>query len=134
IAQSWCDGVAIDGGQAVVFGGQARPTGNPLALVAGSRALLPEIELTLPASVKMPVAYDSTKFIQASMDEVKATLAAAVVIVVGVIFLFLGSLRAVLIPVVTIPLSLVGAAIIVAALGFSLNLLTLLAMVLAIGL
>src|SRR5260370_16048111 len=82
----------------------------------------------------MQVAYDSTKFIQASIDEVKSTLAAAVVIVVGVIFLFLGSLRAVLIPVVTIPLSLVGAGIIMTTLGFSLNLLTLLAMVLAIGL
>src|SRR5207237_2485977 len=76
----------------------------------------------------------STKFIQASIDEVESTLAAAVVIVIGVIFLFLGSLRAVLIPIVTIPLSLVGAGIIMAALGFSLNLLTLLAMVLAIGL
>src|SRR5947209_3873626 len=82
----------------------------------------------------MQVAYDSTKFIQASIDEVKSTLAMAVVIVIGVIFLFLGSLRALLIPVVTIPLSLVGAGIIMVSLGFSLNLLTLLAMVLAIGL
>src|SRR5260370_27885 len=110
------------------------PPGHRLSLVGGIRALLPEIERNLPASVKMQVAYDSTKFIRASIDEVKFTLAAAVVIVIGVIFLFLGSLRAVLIPVVTIPLSLVGAGIIMAALGFSLNLLTLLAMVLAIGL
>ena len=124
----------MNGQHAVFIGVQATPTGNPLSLVAGMRALLPEIERNLPPSVKMQVAYDSTKFIQASIDEVKSTLAAAVVIVVGVIFLFLGSLRAVLIPVVTIPLSLVGAGIIMAALGFSLNLLTLLAMVLAIGL
>src|SRR5204863_2123633 len=73
-------------------------------------------------------------FIQASIDEVQMTLGQAVVIVVVVIFLFLGSFRAVLIPIVTIPLSLVGAGIIMSALGFSLNLLTLLAMVLAIGL
>src|SRR5437667_11134936 len=133
-AQSWNSSIEMNGQHAVFIGVQATPTGNPLSLVAGIRALLPEIERNLPASVKMQVAYDSTKFIQASIDEVKATLAAAVVIVVGVIFLFLGSLRAVLIPVVTIPLSLVGAGIIMATLGFSLNLLTLLAMVLAIGL
>ncbi len=133
-AQSWNSSIAMNGQHAVFIGVQATPTGNPLSLVAGIRALLPEIERNLPASVKMQVAYNSTKFIQASIDEVKFTLAAAVVIVIGVIFLFLGSLRAVLIPVVTIPLSLVGAGIIMAALGFSLNLLTLLAMVLAIGL
>src|SRR3984893_12725758 len=133
-AQSWNSSIEMNGQNAVFIGVQATPTGNPLSLVAGIRALLPEIERNLPPSVKMQVAYDSTKFIQASIDEVKSTLAAAVVIVVGVIFLFLGSFRAVLIPVVTIPLSLVGAGIIMAALGFSLNLLTLLAMVLAIGL
>jgi multidrug efflux pump len=133
-AQSWTQSIEMNGQHAVFIGVQATPTGNPLSLVAGIRALLPEIERNLPPSVKMQVAYDSTKFIQASIDEVKFTLAAAVVIVIGVIFLFLGSLRAVLIPVVTIPLSLVGAGIIMSALGFSLNLLTLLAMVLAIGL
>src|SRR5204863_8799591 len=101
---------------------------------AGVRALLPEIERNLPASVKMQIAYDSTRFIQSSIDEVKSTLGQAVLIVVAVIFLFLGSFRSVLIPIVTIPLSLIGAGIIMAALGFTLNLLTLLAMVLAIGL
>src|ERR1700752_1767749 len=133
-AQSWTSSIAMNGQHAVFIGVQATPTGNPMSLVAGIRALLPEIERNLPPSVKMQVAYDSTKFIQASIDAVKSTLAAAVVIVIAVIFLFLGSFRAVLIPVVTIPLSLVGAGIIMAALGFSLNLLTLLAMVLAIGL
>src|SRR4029079_14066142 len=77
---------------------------------------------------------DSTRFIQASIDEVKMTLGEAVLIVVAVIFLFLGSFRSVLIPIVTIPLSLIGAGIIMAGLGFSLHLWTLLAMVLAIGL
>jgi multidrug efflux pump len=133
-AQSWTSSVAMNGQHAVFIGIQATPTGNPLSLVAGVRNLLPEIERNLPASMKMQVAYDSTRFIQASIDEVKSTLAQAVVIVVVVIFLFLGSFRSVLIPIVTIPLSLVGAGIIMTALGFSLNLLTLLAMVLAIGL
>ncbi len=133
-AQSWNSSVAMNGQHAVFIAIQATPTGNPLSLVRGVRALLPEIERNLPASVKMQVAYDSTRFIQASIDEVQITLGEAVLIVVVVIFLFLGSFRAVLIPVVTIPLSLVGAAIVMVALGFSLNLLTLLAMVLAIGL
>src|ERR1700682_982713 len=133
-AKSWTSSIEMNGQHAVFIAVQATPTGNPLSLVTGIRALLPEIDRNLPASVKMQVAYDSTKFIQASIDEVRSTLAAAVAIVVGVIFLFLGSFRAVLIPVVTIPLSLIGAGIIMAALGFSLNLLTLLAMVLAIGL
>jgi len=133
-AQSWTSSVAMNGQHAIFIGVQATPTGNPLSLVAGVRTLLPELERNLPASMKMQVAYDSTRFIQASIDEVKSTLAQAVLIVVAVIFLFLGSFRSVLIPVVTIPLSLVGAAIMMSALGFSLNLLTLLAMVLAIGL
>ncbi len=133
-AQSWTSSVMMNGEHAVFIGIQATPTGNPLSLVAGVRTLLPEIERTLPPSVKMQVAYDSTRFIQASIDEVKMTLGQAVVIVVVVIFLFLGSFRSVIIPIVTIPLSLIGAGIIMAALGFTLNLLTLLAMVLAIGL
>jgi multidrug efflux pump len=133
-AQSWTSSVMMNGQHAVFIGVQATPSGNPLTIVRGIRALLPEITHNLPPSVKMRVAYDSTLFIQASINEVESSLAAAVIIVVAVIFLFLGSLRAVVIPIVTIPLSLVGAGTIMAALGFSLNLLTLLAMVLAIGL
>jgi multidrug efflux pump len=133
-AQSWSSSVMMNGQHAVFIGIQATPTANPLALVAGVRKLLPEIRRTLPPSVKMRVAYDSTRFIDASISEVQWSLGQAVVIVVAVIFLFLGSLRTVLIPIVTIPLSLIGAGMIMSALGFSLNLLTLLAMVLAIGL
>ncbi|HLY46190.1 MAG TPA: multidrug efflux RND transporter permease subunit [Stellaceae bacterium] len=133
-AQSWTSSVAMNGQHAVFIGVQATPTGNPLSLVKGVRKLLPEIQRNLPPSVKMQVAYDSTKFIQASIDEVQFSLGLAVAIVVAVIFLFLGSFRSVLIPIVTIPLSLIGAGIIMTTLGFSLNLLTLLAMVLAIGL
>jgi multidrug efflux pump len=133
-AQSWTSSVAMNGQHAVFIGIQATPDGNPLSIVKGVRGRLSEIQRTLPPSVKMEVAYDSTKFIQASIDAVKWSLGQAVGIVVVVIFLFLGSFRSVVIPIVTIPLSLIGAGIIMSALGFSLNLLTLLAMVLAIGL
>ena len=133
-AQSWTSSVAMNGQHAVFIGIQATPDGNPLTLVQGVRKLFPEIERTLPPSVKMEVAYDSTNFIQASIDEVQFSLIQAVAIVVVVIFLFLGSFRSVVIPIVTIPLSLIGAGMVMAAMGFSLNLLTLLAMVLAIGL
>jgi multidrug efflux pump len=133
-AQSWTSSVAMNGQHAVFVGIQSTPDGNPLTIVKGVRALFPQIERTLPAALHMQVAYDSTKFIQASIDEVQMSLGQAVVIVVVVIFLFLGSLRSVVIPIVTIPLSLIGAGIVMSGLGFSLNLLTLLAMVLAIGL
>jgi multidrug efflux pump len=98
------------------------------------RTLFPELERNLPPSMKMKVAYDSTKFIQSSIDEVEKTLGEAIIIVVVVIFLFLASFRSVIIPVVTIPLSLVGVCSLMLVMGFSINLLTLLAMVLAIGL
>ncbi|MBV9522717.1 MAG: efflux RND transporter permease subunit, partial [Alphaproteobacteria bacterium] len=133
-AEKTSSSVWMNGDHAVFIGVQATPTGNPLSLVKGVRALLPEIERNLPPTVTMKVPYDSTKFIQASIDEVEWTLGEAVAIVVVVIFLFLGSFRSVVIPIVTIPLSLIGAASLMLAAGFSLNLLTLLAMVLAIGL
>ncbi len=133
-AQSTDSSVAMSGQQAIFIGVQSTPQGNPLNIVKGVRGLFPEIERNLPPSLKMRVAYDSTKFIQSSIDEVRDTLLEAVLIVVVVIFLFLASLRSVIIPVVTIPLSLVGACILMLAMGFTLNLLTLLAMVLAIGL
>src|SRR5258708_6243621 len=126
--------VACNGEHAIFIGVQATPQGNPLTLVKGVRALFPELERNLPPSMKMKVAYDSTKFIQSSIDEVEKTLGEAIIIVVVVIFLFLASLRSVIIPVVTIPLSLVGVCTLMLIMGFSINLLTLLAMVLAIGL
>ena len=116
------------------IGVNATPTGNPLNIVAGVRELMPTIERGLPPTVQAQIVYDSTRFIQSSIDEVTRTLIEAVAIVIVVIFLFLGSLRSVLIPVVTIPLSIIGGCMLMLALGFSLNLLTLLAMVLAIGL
>ncbi|MGY3443037.1 efflux RND transporter permease subunit [Bradyrhizobium sp. USDA 4473] len=126
--------VSLNGEHAVFIGVRASPQGNPLNIARDVRAMFPEMERNLPPSLKMKVAYDSTKFIQSSIDEVRRTLIEAVVIVVVVIFLFLASLRSVIIPVVTIPLSLVGVCSMMLAMGFSFNLLTLLAMVLAIGL
>ena len=133
-SQSTDSSVWMNGQHAVFIGVNGTPTGNPLNIVKGVRALMPTVERTLPPTVKMAIPYDSTKFIQASIDEVIHTLALAIGIVIAVIFLFLGNLRSVMIPVVTIPLSLIGAFIIMLALGFSFNLLTLLAMVLATGL
>jgi len=133
-AQATNSSIAMNGQHAVFIGVQQTPTGNPLTLVKGVRRVLPEIERNLPPSLKMNVVYDSTKFIQSSIDEVVRTLGMAVAIVIAVIFLFLGSFRSVVIPVVTIPLSLIGSMALMLAMGFSLNLLTLLAMVLAIGL
>src|ERR1700678_2757003 len=133
-AQSSDASVAFNGEHAIFIGVQRSEEGNPLTLVKGVRALFPELERNLPPSMKMKVAYDSTKFIQSSIDEVEKTLGEAIVIVVVVIFLFLASFRSVIIPVVTIPLSLVGVCSLMLVMGFSINLLTLLAMVLAIGL
>ena len=107
---------------------------NPLDISADLHALLPEIEKTLPQGMKVEIAFDSTIFIEKSIDEVFKTVFEAVLLVVIVIFLFLRSWRATLIPLVTIPLALVGAFALMYAFGFTINTLTLLAMVLAIGL
>lgn len=110
------------------------PDGNPLDIVAGVNALLPELQRAAPPGMEVVNNFDVARFVNASIDEVVHTLLIAVLIVIAVIFLFLGSMRAVIIPIMTIPLSLVGAAALMMAFGFSINLLTLLAMVLAIGL
>jgi multidrug efflux pump len=133
-AQSTDASVAFNGDHAIFIGVQATPQGNPLTIVKGIRALFPELERNLPPSMKMKVAFDSTKFIQSSIDEVEKTLGQAVLIVIVVIFLFLATFRSVVIPVVTIPLSLIGVCSLMLVAGFTFNLLTLLAMVLAIGL
>ena len=124
----------LSGQNAVIIGISPTPSGNPLTMSEGIHRVLPEIERTMPPTLKYAVPYDVAQFIQASIDEVATTLIEAMLIVVVVIFLFLGTIRSVLIPVITIPLSIVGVAVFMLAFGFSLNLLTLLAMVLAIGL
>ena len=124
----------FDGLKAVFIGIEGTPSANPLDVIDGVRAVMPEIQSQLPAGLKAAIAYDATEFIRASISEVVSTLAEAVGIVVVVIFLFLGNLRSTIIPIVTIPLSLIGVMIMLLALGYSINLLTLLALVLAIGL
>jgi multidrug efflux pump len=133
-ADSYEAKVRFDGQNGVFIGIQIAPTANLLTVIQGVRALLPEISSQLPQGLGVHVAYDSTNFVNASIHEVAVTLIEALVIVMFVIFAFLGSPRSVLIPVVAIPLSLVGTLAIMLALGFSINLLTLLALVLAIGL
>lgn len=123
-----------NGKEAVVIGLDVTPTANPLNVAADTRALLPEIERNLPPSIGSSILYDSSLAIDESIKEVVKTIGEAAIIVIVVITLFLGSLRAVVIPIVTIPLSLIGVAIIMQMFGFTLNLMTLLAMVLAIGL
>lgn len=113
---------------------QPAPDGNPLEIVKRANALLPKIRAMAPPGLTVAPNYDVARFVNASIEEVQHTLVEAIAIVIVVIFLFLGTFRAVIIPVVTIPLSLVGTAALMLACGFSINLLTLLAMVLAIGL
>ncbi len=107
---------------------------NTLAVSSGVRAELERLRPQLPDGVNMMVATDDSLFIQASIDEVVLTLVLAIGVVVLVIFAFLYSLRATLIPAVTIPVSIIGSFMLLATLGFSINLLTLLALILAIGL
>lgn len=110
------------------------PSANPLSVAQKVKNTLPTVEKQFPRGLNANIVYDGTKYISSSIDEVIHTIVEAAFIVIVVIFLFLGSIRAVSIPVVTIPLSLVGVASIMLAMGYSINLLTLLAMVLAIGL
>jgi multidrug efflux pump len=129
------DSAVIVGGQSAVFlGMQVASDANEITVIQAVREALPRIKNELPEGLDLEIAYDATEFIQESIVEVVKTVGEAALIVIIVIFLFLGSVRATLIPMVTIPLSLVGVMTALFALGFSINLLTLLAMVLAIGL
>ncbi|MHA6643861.1 efflux RND transporter permease subunit [Mesorhizobium sp. A623] len=110
------------------------PAANPLSTAEAIHKIVPSIQETLPKGMTIVIVYDSTEQISASIDEVFKTIAEAVAIVVVVILLFLGSFRSVLMPIVTIPLALIGACFLLYAVGYSINLLSLLAMVLAIGL
>ena len=126
--------VAFDGQKAVYIGIQVAPSANLLDVIKRVRAAFPQIRQQLPEGLHGAIVYDSTKFVDSSIHEVLSTLIEALLIVTLVVFLFLGSLRSVVIPTIAIPLSLVGAFTIMLMFGFSINLLTLLALVLAIGL
>ncbi|MDH4558628.1 efflux RND transporter permease subunit [Pseudomonas sp. BN417] len=126
--------VRFNGRSAVSLGLVRQATANPLDISDGLNAALPEIRALLPDGMKMAIANDNSLFIRESIDNVYTTIWEAVGLVILIIFLFLRSLRATLIPLVTIPVSLIGAFSLMVLLGFSINTLTLLAMVLAIGL
>jgi multidrug efflux pump len=133
-AESYDDDVRFSGQKATFMGVWPLPNANTLDVVRGVREALPEIESRLPAGMKAGVAYDSTVYIESAIRDVLKTLSETLLIVVVVIFLFMGSLRTVIIPVVAIPISLVGAVFLMMLAGFTINLLTLLAIVLAVGL
>jgi len=133
-AEDYDTDVRFDGKNAKFIGIWCLPTANVLDVCELVRNELPELRKMLPPGMTLDVPYDSTDYIRDAIKEVFKTLSETLLIVVVVIFLFLGSLRSVLIPVVAIPISLIGTAFIMAAFGFTVNLLTLLAVVLAVGL
>ncbi len=133
-AENYEEDVRFNGETATFMGVWVLPTANSLDVIARVRAAIPEIEAQLPVGMKAGIPYDSTDYIQHAIKEVLSTLTETLIIVIIVIFLFLGSVRSVLIPIVAIPISLVGAVFLMLAFGFTINLLTLLAIVLSVGL
>ena len=126
--------VAFSGVRSVFIGIKVAPEANILDVAKRVREAFPPIKEQLPNGLTGEIVYDSTEFINTSIDEVVKTLIEALVIVTIVIYLFLGSFRAVIVPVIAMPLSLIGTFFVMLMLGYSINLLTLLAIVLAIGL
>ena len=126
--------VRVNGRPAVGLGIVKQSTANTLAVARAIKAELPRIEAELPEGMTLRIGFDSSIFIEKSIDAVYQTMIEAMVLVVAVIFLFLRNWRATLIPFVTIPVSLIGAFIFLYAMGFTINVLTLLGLVLAIGL
>ncbi|HYY27759.1 MAG TPA: efflux RND transporter permease subunit, partial [Chthoniobacterales bacterium] len=133
-AEDYNSDVRFSGNVATFMGIFVLPTANTLDVIKRVREALPDIQRELPTGMQMAVPYDSTIYIQNAIDDVIRTLTETILIVIIVIFLFMGSFRSVLIPIVAIPLSLVGAFFLMLVFGFTLNLLTLLAIVLAVGL
>ncbi|MBU2533755.1 MAG: efflux RND transporter permease subunit [Alphaproteobacteria bacterium] len=126
--------VRYNGETAIALGVVKQATANPLDVSKAVYAAIPSVQESLPSGMNVSIAYDSTVYIKESMKNVQATILEATGLVVLIIFLFLRSLRAVFIPLVTIPVSLLGACALMYLFGFSINTLTLLSMVLAIGL
>jgi multidrug efflux pump len=133
-AETYDVDVRFSGDPAVFIGVWVLPSANTLDVIKGVRKEMEALQRELPVGMDAGFAYDSTDYIQDAIDEVYGTLTETLLIVVVVIFLFLGSVRSVLVPVIAIPISLIGAVFIMQLLGFSLNLLTLLAVVLSVGL
>ncbi len=133
-AENYDFNVAFSGRGSVFIGIKVAPEANFLEVAQRVRTIFPSIQQQFPNGVTGKIVYDATKFVNTSIQEVVKTLVESLLIVTVVIFLFLGNLRAVLIPVIAMPLSLVGTFFVMLVLGYSINLLTLLALVLAIGL
>jgi multidrug efflux pump len=133
-SENYEEDVRFNGQTATFMGVWVLPTANTLEVIRQVREELPGIQAQLPAGMSVGVPYDSTEYIQDAIDEVLTTLSETLLIVIVVIFLFLGSVRALIIPVVAIPISLVGAVFLMLVAGFTINLLTLLAIVLSVGL
>jgi multidrug efflux pump len=133
-AQDYDSEVRFNGEGATFMGVWVLPTANSLEVIKHVREAIPEIQAQLPAGMKVGIPYDSTAYIQDAINEVLRTLSETLLIVIVVIFLFLGTFRSVLIPVVAIPISLIGAVFLMLVAGFTINLLTLLAIVLSVGL
>jgi multidrug efflux pump len=133
-AENYEEDVRFNGQTAVFMGVWVLPTANSLDVIRRVRAEIPQIQAQMPAGMQAGIPYDATAYIEDAIHEVLSTLSETLLIVIVVIFLFLGSFRSVLIPVVAIPVSLVGAVFLMLAAGFTINLLTLLAIVLSVGL
>jgi multidrug efflux pump len=133
-AENYDQEVRFNGQGATFMGIWVLPTANTLEVIGRVRGAIPGIEAQLPVGMTVGIPYDSTEYIQDAIDEVLTTLTETLLIVIVVIFLFLGSIRALIIPVVAIPISLVGAVFLMLVAGFTINLLTLLAIVLSVGL
>ncbi|MFB3902549.1 MAG: efflux RND transporter permease subunit [Acidobacteriota bacterium] len=133
-AENYESDVRFNGETATFMGIWVLPTANSLDVIRRVREAVPEIQAQLPTGMKLGIPYDSTEYIQDAIEEVLTTLTETLLIVIAVIFLFLGSFRAVIIPIVAIPISLVGAVFLMLLAGFTINLLTLLAIVLSVGL
>jgi multidrug efflux pump len=133
-AEDYDSNVAFKGKRSVFIGVNVAPDANVLSVIEGVHAIFPEIQSLMPAGLHAEIGYDAAGYIKAAIREVEKTLIETLVIVTVVIFCFLGSVRSVIIPTVAMPLSLIGAFFIMLVLGYSINLLTLLALVLAIGL
>ncbi len=133
-AEDYDSGVTWNGSHSVFLAVQNAPKANVLQVAQAVRDALPAIQEQLPSGMRAEVVYDTTMFVRSAIREVIKTLGEALLIVTVVIFLFLGSVRSTAIPMVAMPLSLVGTFFMMLALGYSINLLTLLALVLAIGL
>ncbi len=133
-AQNYNQAVFYNGTPAVFIGVFPTPGANALTVAQGVHSAYAGLTASLPPGIRTAIPYDGSEYIQRSIHEVTVTIGITLAVVVLVIFLFLGSVRSLLIPAVAIPLSIIGAGVFMAAVGYSINLLTLLAVVLAIGL